>query len=45
MSLALYSLDERAEAIKKAESALENYEQIESPAIAKVQQQLAEWRK
>jgi tetratricopeptide (TPR) repeat protein len=45
MSLALDNLNERSEAIKKAESALEIFEQIESPAVARVRQKLAEWRK
>ena len=45
MSLALHNLDKPSEAIKKAESALQIYKQIESPAAARVKQQLAEWRK
>jgi hypothetical protein len=45
MSLAHNKLDKPSEAIKNAESALQIYEQIESPAVAKVRKQLAEWRK
>jgi tetratricopeptide (TPR) repeat protein len=44
-SLALYEFDRPSEAIRKAESALEIYDQIESPMAARVRQQLVEWRK
>jgi tetratricopeptide (TPR) repeat protein len=44
MSLGLNDLGERDEAIAHAEAALEIYEQIEHPSVAKVREQLAEWR-
>lgn len=44
-SLARFKLGKHSEAIKNAESALQIYEQIESPAAARVRQKLAEWRK
>ncbi len=42
--LALDELGDRAQALAHAEAALEIYEQIESPAAARVRAQLAEWR-
>jgi tetratricopeptide (TPR) repeat protein len=44
-SLALYELGKHPEAIKNAEIAIEIYRQIESPAAARAEKQLAEWRK
>jgi len=44
LSLALHDLKKYTEAIKKAESALEICEKIESPMVARVRQQLAEWK-
>ncbi len=44
-SLALYKIGKHPEAIRNAETALEIYRQIESPFAAKVEQQLAEWRR
>ena len=44
-SLALFKLGKHREAIKNAESALEIYDQIESPNVSRVRQKLAEWRK
>jgi tetratricopeptide (TPR) repeat protein len=44
MSLALYKLGERAQAIQHAEQALTIYEQIEDPRIAKVRAKIAAWR-
>lgn len=45
MSWALYKLGERDEGLAHAEAALEIYEQIEHPSVAKVRKQLAEWRR
>jgi tetratricopeptide (TPR) repeat protein len=44
-SLSLSELGKHSEAIKNAEAALEIYRQIESPVAARVEQQLADWRK
>jgi tetratricopeptide (TPR) repeat protein len=44
-SLALYELGKHSEAIKNAEIVLEIYRQIESPNVARVEQQLANWRR
>lgn len=44
MSLVLDKLGKRDEAIAYAEAALKIYEQIESPSVAQVRQQLKEWR-
>jgi len=44
-SLALYELGKYSEAIKNAEIAIKIYRQIESPAAARAEQKLAEWRK
>ena len=43
--LNLDKLGESAQAIARAEAALNIYEAIEDPNAAKVRQQLAEWRK
>jgi tetratricopeptide (TPR) repeat protein len=44
-SLALYELGNYSEAIKNAEYALKIFMQIQSPFVARVEQQLAEWKK
>jgi tetratricopeptide (TPR) repeat protein len=44
-SLSLYKLGKHSEAVMNAEAALEIFRHIESPAAARVEQKLAEWRK